>query len=221
MTAPSPAPGASPPAPESYTNSDGGFNPGGAAAVSTTASSTTTDIYGLYPYEQQWTFYTAVKNVPGTESPISPNGQDLVPGKLSGTPATEKVQTATAEQLMKEYSLLAMGNQQSRQVWANVQQQLLVSGFYGQSANTDLVKLGTWTNNDANAMLQAMRSYQQVAGEDGSGAPITFAEYLDQTASQAAANGQNASGGYGYEDSGYNISQTDPNAIKDAAQSAA
>lgn len=133
-----------------------------------------------------------------------------------------KVQAATAEQLMREYSLLAMGNQQSRQTWANVQQQLLVAGFYGQSANTDLVKLGTWTNNDANALVQAMRSYQQVAGEDGSGAPITFAEYLDQTAQQSAANqaglGQGAGG---YQGLGFNVSQTDPAQIKQAAQAAA
>lgn len=46
MTTPSPTPGASP-QPSNYTNSDGSFNPGGAATTATTTTNAVTDVYGL------------------------------------------------------------------------------------------------------------------------------------------------------------------------------
>ena len=214
MPTPAPTP-ASSPTPTSAPSSAplAPFDPNSTAGSTTDPGSTGTDVYGLTPQEEQWTFYLgeAQNNTPATRAldrhlPT----EDRPTRPPNGT-------YGTALDLMKKYAALgSSSNPSDRQAFANLQQQLLALGAYGTSGSTNLVRFGTWTDLDAQAMLRVFKSYQQVAGKDGAGQPISFEEYVNQAAAQSAANGQ--AGGTG---SSNPVLLTDPDTLKRYAQMAA
>jgi hypothetical protein len=132
----------------------------------------------------------------------------------------------TALDLMKKFA--GDGNSADparRQLWANMQRQLIALGYYGAGASDKNVNLGQWTGQaDSSALLKAMIGFQQAAGHDGAGLPLSFADWLDANTRQQYANQQGgvAGGGSG---SGSGLPSTptlaDPDTLKLAAQKAA
>lgn len=205
------------------TNPDGSFNPTGSANGTTTdPNSTHTDIYGLTPEQEQWTFYLGetgiLKPTPAQIRAQARLGKANPNDKMGYSQPTYR----SAIDLMKYYSALGTSpNASDRQQFANMQQQLLAIGAYGTSGAVSSYRPGVWTDLDAKALLKAFQSYQQVAGKDGAGQPLTFSEYIDQASSQSAANGQG--GGAGGAGGGLpsRPTLTDPDTLRLYAQKAA
>lgn len=179
----------------------GTFDPNASASTTDPGGNVTTDVYGLTTTEQQWTFFNGIQGGPGFELPNgSPQARKNADeqGQINDHSNVGQTNWQTAEQIMKGYSGLASSNQMSdRQTWANVQRQLLTIGAYGNSGNANLYRPGVWTSNDAQALITAMRSYQQVSGVGSAGTPLTFSEWLDQASGMSAANGYDHPGGPG------------------------
>jgi hypothetical protein len=204
------------------TNPDGSFNPN-AAAGGAAAPQTGTDLYGLTPDEEQWTFYLGTTPRTAAQQAAANSAAARLrranPNDKVGKPPASSNTNATALELMRQYAKMAVSPDPTvRQQWANMQAQMLSMGLYGTSGGAMLYRPGTWTDNDASALVKAFRGYQGVAGHDGAGQPLTFAEYLDRSSQQAAANGQGGGA------SGAAPKQTildDPEALKSAAMTAA
>jgi hypothetical protein len=122
---------------------------------------------------------------------IDRNGDQVDVANTTGGAAD---QTVTVDDLLNHFADQAKSpNMYSRQLWAQVQQQLQSSNFYGSSAR---INYGAWGPDDSAALKKAANAYLQ--GTD-SGKLQTFEEYLTQAAQQGAANGldQNQPGGPG------------------------
>lgn len=191
-------------------------------AVSTTDPGTTgVDLYGLSPTEEKWTFYLGTNQVVPQSAlgPLVRKGYDQEPGN---NPNSTPNDYQSALDIMKHYAAMGTSADRStRQAFANLQYEMLAMGAYGTSGSTQLFRPGVWTDLDAQALLKVMRSYQQVAGSDGAGQPISFEEYINQAAAQAAANGQASGGGSGSGGLPSTPVLTDPDTLTMYAQRAA
>jgi hypothetical protein len=96
-------------------------------------------------------------------------------------------QTVSVDDLLNHFADQAKApNAYSRRLWAQVQQQLQASNFYGTSTR---VNYGAWGPDDAGALKKAANAYLQ--GTD-QGKLETFEEYLKDAAAQGAANNLDA-----------------------------
>lgn len=180
VATPSPTPGPSPTVPP------GQFDPNKVPQnrAVTEPGGQATDVFGLNPTEQKWSFFTGTTG--GTSVPpiggVIPAVQ--IPADIA---APEKPTTATALELMRTFASYASSPDPSqRQDWAATQQQLYQAGAYGSTKP----RLGFWGPADAPALMKAFRAYQGVAGPDGAALPVTFSEWLGNAAQTETQNEQ-------------------------------
>lgn len=99
------------------------------------------------------------------------------------TKSSTSVSTASASDFAQQFASLSASNPK---LFAQQQEELYAAGFYG----TTPPKFGVYTTRDTSAMGDAIQSYARVAG---TGAPITWSDYLDQAS--AAPGGPGGSPG--------------------------
>ena len=220
---PTPQPGAAPPPPTPGA-------PTGALTPPTSAPTdpgiTGTDIYGLTHDQEQWSIFTATTGGDHRTESVASRAHRYDPAP---PPAGTALTAMTALDLMKKFAALGNGDlstrqgRAGRQLWANMQRQLIAIKAYGQGATDKNVNLGQWTGQaDSAALLRAIIGFQHAAGYDGAGLPLTFEGWLDAATKQQYANQQGGVAGGG---SGSGLPSTpaltDPDTLKLAAQKAA
>lgn len=162
--------------------------------------------------------------VPGHTGPVSPNGQDLTPGKTNSTP-THIDYRQTQDYVKKVAELWAQataggGDQNAMQQYVGLQNALFNAGAYGSTAYNS-IRWGSWQGTEQ-ALVKAISDYEDFVS--GSGLPMTFDDYLASHRTGGIATGvlnPNGTGATGSGQSAPQVNLTDPTEIRAAAQQAA
>lgn len=150
----------------------------------------------------------------GTQTSYGKNGPDAIKQGGNSKPVTSSSPVVrSANSFMQTWANSSVSNPQ---FFAQYQEQLYASGFYGSSKP----RFGVYTTDDAAAMKRALQSYAGIVNPNDPN-PVTFADYLDHAMSQVNANGGFGGGMGGSARAPLTISYTDPAELHEAALSAA
>lgn len=149
----------------------------------------------------------------GTQTSYGKDGPDAIKQGGNNKPVTSSAPVVrSANSFMQTWANSSVSNPQ---FFAQYQEQLYASGFYGSSKP----RWGVYTTSDAAAMKKALQSYAGIVNPNDPN-PVTFADYLDHAMSQVGANGGFGGGG-GSTRAPLTISYTDPAELHETLQSAA
>lgn len=189
------------------------------AVPSTSTTNNPADIWGLKNLYGQPVFLGVGTQLPQNDAGGFVAGRTALPDDLNQTmkPTQDVMKWATT--LFDQQSAERKRNPGALTSYEALQQSLWQAGFYGQTTY-DHVHVGQLTSQTTNALVSALGKYEQAS--TGAQSPITFSEFIGQNAQSSAQGGEDSPGGAGSGTSAASqVSVTDPNDIRAAAQQAA
>lgn len=160
----------------SYSAGDYTNIPTTTSASSTASGSTSIWNLNVPDGSQVFTGYTA--STANTDTP-----QKGVKGDVYQTGQAQKNNYVSTDDFYKSIVQMAATDPSSFQ---QLQMQLFEAGFYGSTALKD-IRPGAWTTASATAAKDAVERYVDVA--DKAGVPMTFSEFLNQSATNGSSTG--------------------------------
>lgn len=198
---------------------------GASDSTATTASASGTDIWGLGQYYGQPVF-TGTQRAAGISGN---NAARLGQSPTAGAPVYDQFSPTQDFQSTLKDLWAAQSSERAKSPHAatqfeSLQQELFAAGFYGQTAYKD-IHAGQYTDQTVSAMTLALQNYERTTAENSTGTdgtPITFSEFLQNNAQMSSDGGfYDQSGQGGAAAAATQVNLTDPNEIRQAAQSAA